>query len=309
MPATFLSYLLAVLAAGVNAASSVLQRKANREGSDQSLHLGLIKELLHKPAWFAGIGAVTIGFLLQVVALANGPLAAVQPLLALELPITLVLGARVFRSRLRWRDWLAAAGMTAGLILMIATLAPGVPRHPHVSAFIWFVGLGTTYGLMALLTLVGARSQGNRRAAFLGVATGVGFGVTAALMTGMTTGPSGFVAVAERWQTWAMIASGAVSMFLLQSAFQAGRLVAAQPGVTLADPVVAIGWGVIAFGEPVRTGWWLLATALGGMAMFGFAVLLAHSPLVHHVNAPRQPRATERSRSGEGERGLPAAKR
>jgi drug/metabolite transporter (DMT)-like permease len=282
-----LSYLLAACAALVNAASSVLQRKANRSGEDRSLHLRLFVSLIHQPAWFAGLAAVIAGFLLQATALANGPLAAVQPLLALELPITLVLASRVFHAQLRRRDWIAAAGMAGGLILLIVSLHPGQSRAENVSGFTWGLALAASYGVIAGLVAYGARSHGTRRAAVLGVATGMGFGVTAALMTAMAAAlSSGFFEIFETWQTYLMALSGAVSMFLMQSALQAGSLVSAQPGITLADPVVAIAWGVTVFGEPVRTGGWLAGALAGGLALGGFAFLLSRSPVVHTVNAP-----------------------
>lgn len=286
MPSSLASYALAAGAAVVNAVSSVLQRKANRVGGDRSLHLRLMVGLLHQPAWFAGLFAVIIGFVLQAAALANGPLAAVQPLLALELPITLLLGARVFGRRLRGLDWTAAVGMAGGLILLIVSLSPGQSRTQSVPVLTWALGLAASYGAIAGFVAYGARSHGNRRAAVLGVATGVGFGVTAALMSGMAAAFSGGVAqVLTTWQTYLMIATGILSMFLLQSALQAGVLVAAQPGITLTDPVVAISWGVIAFGEPVRTGAWLIGAVLGALAMGGFAFLLSRSPIVHQVRA------------------------
>lgn len=284
-----LSYLFAALAAVVNALSSVLQRKANRGGEDRSLHLALIRSVLHEPVWFAGLLCVIGGFILQVAALDHGPLAAVQPLLALELPITLVLAAHVFGRRLRRLEWIAAAGMAGGLILLITSLAPGETRAGRVAPLAWAVGLAASLGLIAVLVAYGGRSHGSRRAAVLGVATGIGFGVTAALMTGMDAAFSaGVLGVLTTWQTWLMVAVGGVSMFLLQSALQAGSLVAAQPGITLADPVVAIGWGVVVFGEPVRTGPWLVAAVAGGLAMAAFALLLSRSPVFHEHHG-RQP--------------------
>jgi hypothetical protein len=59
------------------------------------------------------------------------------------------------------------------------------------------------------------------------------------------------------WQLYAMVGTRIAAMFLLQSAMNAGRLVAAQPGLTLTDPIVSILWGVLVFHEQVRTGWFL----------------------------------------------------
>jgi drug/metabolite transporter (DMT)-like permease len=101
-----LSYWLAVLAACANATSSVLQRKANRRvPQEENLSPRLIWSLLHEWVWFGGILAVIAGFLLQAAALSSGQPAAVEPILVLELPATLILASRVFRSRLGWREW------------------------------------------------------------------------------------------------------------------------------------------------------------------------------------------------------------
>ena len=66
-------------------------------------------------------------------------------------------------------------------------------------------------------------------------------------------------------------------MFLVQSALN-GRLVAAQPALTLTDPVVSILWGVLVFGERVRTGWFLALTVAGGLLIIGAVLVLAWSP-------------------------------
>ena len=77
-----------------------------------------------------------------------------------------------------------------------------------------------------------------------------------------------------------MIAAGVLAMFLVQSALNAGRLVAAQPGLTLTDPIVSILWGVLVFREQVRTGWFLVLTLVGGLVMVGAVLVLGRSPLL-----------------------------
>jgi drug/metabolite transporter (DMT)-like permease len=100
-----LSYVLAVLAAFGNATSSVLQRKANRDvPRNQNLSWRLIWSLLQQPVWFGGILAICVGFLLQATALDSGDLATVEPILVLELPLTLILAARIFGQRMHGRE-------------------------------------------------------------------------------------------------------------------------------------------------------------------------------------------------------------
>jgi drug/metabolite transporter (DMT)-like permease len=292
-----LSIVLALLAAIANATSSVLQRKANRDtGADESFRLRLILDLLREPVWFSGILAVTVGFLLQAAALSSGGLAVVEPLLALELPVTLFLAGWVFHARLGTRDWIAAGGMTAGLALLLGCLQPGQGAPQRASGTTWAVGLSITLGLVALLVAYAARTRKERRSTTLGIATGIGFGCTAALMNGAMEqyGSGGVSGILTTWQTYAMVAVGVGAMLMLQNALQAGNLVNAQPGVTLLDPVTSILWGVLAFGEPINSGLWLLGAVGGGLAMVAFALLLSRSPVVHAG-------ANVRGRDGQGQ--------
>src|SRR6185437_1508459 len=82
------------------------------------------------------------------------------------------------------------------------------------------------------------------------------------------------------WELYAMIAAGALGMFLVQSAMNAGRLIAAQPGLTLSDPIVSILWGVLVFGERVRSGWYVFLAVISGLVMAAAVVALARSPLL-----------------------------
>ncbi len=133
-----LSFVLAVLAAFGNATSSVLQRKANRDvPRSQNLSWRLIWSLLHEPVWFGGILAICIGFVLQATALGFGELATVEPILVLELPLTLILAARIFGKSLHRREWGAAVAMTLSLGALLFLLAPSAGRNGHVPWYGW----------------------------------------------------------------------------------------------------------------------------------------------------------------------------
>ncbi len=297
-----MTYLLAVLAACANATSSVLQRMAGQRISQrQNLTLRLIWSLLHEPVWFGGVLAITVGFLLQAAALGSGQLSVVEPILVLELPATLLLATRVFRSRLHRREWGAAAAMAAGLAGMLFALSPSGGRPEDVRWYAWVTGVGITLAFVATMTAWGRTQGGARRAALLAVGAGATFGLTAALMKGMTsTFSRGLGTLLTSWQLYAMIAAGVVGMFLVQSAMNAGRLVAAQPGLTLTDPIVSILWGVLVFGEQVRTGWFLALTVVGGLLMVGAVLVLARSPLLSSGSSG--PSGSSGSSGSSGER-------
>jgi drug/metabolite transporter (DMT)-like permease len=273
-----LTYLFAALAACANATASVLQRRADAdEPVELNLSLRLILDLLRRPLWLLGVLAVMAGFLLQALALSRGALAVVEPVLVFELPVTLVLAARIFHRRLRRREWSAAVAITIGLAGLLYFLAPSGGTSRGVKTTVWVVGIAANLALVAGMVLWARRSGSGsgQRAALLGVATGASFGLTAALMKAMTQAyAKGFANIFVTWQMWAMIAAGILAMFLLQSSLNAGPLVAAQPGITAADPVVSIVWGVVAFDEQVRGGLWLLlVVASAALAAWGVAML------------------------------------
>ena len=282
-----LSYLLAVLAACANATSSVLQRKANREvPQSENLSLRLIGRLLHQPVWFGGILAITFGFLLQATALGFGELATVEPILVLELPLTLILASRVFGQQMRWQEWSFSAAMTAGLGGLLFLLSPSAGRNGGVQWWGWAVGVSLNVLLVLVLVMFGrrepVRGRGSAyRAGLLGIAAGSMFGLTAALMKGMTrTFSHGLVDLFTSWEIYGMVAAGLVGMFLVQSAMNAGGLIAAQPGLTLADPVISVLWGVLAFHEQVRAGWFILPELLSMAVLVAGVVALTRSPLL-----------------------------
>jgi hypothetical protein len=272
------SLVLAVLAAGCNALSSVMQRKANRdEAAQRDFGVELLLHLLTRPAWLVGLVALIASFLLQATALSIGALSAVEPVLVLELPLALILGSYVLRHPIRHRDWLAAAVMAAGLALLVAVLDPSGGDAQHISTPLALVASAATAGGVVALVMAARSGPARSRAAMYGVAAGSGFGLTASLMKLAVArlsagGPAGLFSA---WETYAMVVFGIASLLLVQAALNAGTLVSAQPGITLLDPLVSLLWGTVVIGEQTRTGPILLLAALGAGLIVGGAVFLA----------------------------------
>jgi drug/metabolite transporter (DMT)-like permease len=296
-----LTYALAVLAAAANALSSVLQRKANKRVPQRdNMSMRQIWLLLHQPLWFGGILAITAGFLLQATALGTGQLSGVEPVLVLELPFTLILASRVFRQRLGSREWLPITAMTAGLGGLIYLLAPSAGGTPRLHWYGWLAGVGANLALAGWLVLwarrislpkdraeSSGRRAGSLRAALLAIAAGSTFGLTAALMKAMTRTLAGGIGhLFTDWPLYAMIAAGALGMFLTQAALNAGQLIAAQPGLTLSDPLISVLWGVLAFHEQVREGWYVLGEVAGAGVIVAGVLMLARSPLAADESPP-----------------------
>lgn len=268
-------------AALCNALASILQRKGARSVPErESMHLALLIDVLRRPIWLLGLLAMVGAFVLQAAALDSGDLALVQPILLAELPLTLLLAPLFFGVSAGRRAWLGVIGMAAGLA---AVLLAAAPRGGRDSA--GTVGLILTVvcslALIAAIVVVALRLEGSPRAAAFGTAAGTGFALTAGLMKeAMAQLGSGVDAMFASWTLYAMAIAGVISLYLWQNALQAGTLVAAQPAITLTDPVFATCIGVLVFGERIRLGGWLAMELIGALVIALASVELARSPLV-----------------------------
>ena len=285
-----ISFVAAVATALANAASNVLNRKATREEpAREALRLTLIWHLLRRRTWLVAVAVMLLSFVLGAAALGTGELAAVQTIIILELPMTLIGGAWVLGGRLGARDWAAVGAMTAGVIGFLACLDPQAGGRSSVPALDWIIGSAVSGGLL-LAAFLAARtaSHPGRRAALLGAACGLAYGLASAYTKGMTEqfSSGGITAVLTSWQLYAAAVTGLLGTWLLENAYHAGRLAAAQPGITLMDPLVATLWGVLAFGEKVST-WPLLGLAGLPLLLLGAGVLLlSRSPVLSSAAGP-----------------------
>ncbi|MET8840157.1 DMT family transporter [Streptomyces rubiginosohelvolus] len=283
-----ISVLFAVLTALSNGSASVLQRRAAMEVPDsEAMRLSLMTRLVRQKVWLAGIGLVIVAAVCQAIALATGPIAVVQPIFVIELPLTLLVAGLVMRVRADAVVWSGVAAVTAGLALGMAAAAP-VEGRDTVEDFAWIPALLVTGVFEAGLIVAALRTRGNARAALLGLAAACGYALTAALMKDAMANldDGGVVALLASWQLYATAAAGVGALFLLQNALQAGSLVAVQPMLTLGDALISILYGVTLFDEELRTGWWLLPELVALALIATGCVRLARTPLARGTLAP-----------------------
>jgi hypothetical protein len=287
--------LLALIASLCTATSSVCQRRGARKDEAESFDLRLVWRLARRPVWLAGLASMITGFIFQVSALRSGPLALVQPVLALELLFVFAYMA-VFgspRVAVRPRDWLAAIAMSAGIGSFLGIAAPSGGR-PHASGALWWLAGLVTLALVLLaltMTFGPLRRPGasaSRRAAVLGAATGISWGFVAAVIKELSSRLGGGIsAIAASWPPYVLVAIGAGTLVLASHALAAGPLAASQPGFTILDPLWASVLGLFLFGERIRTG--TLDLVLEGLALaliIAGVSALSHSHLITGENSP-----------------------
>jgi drug/metabolite transporter (DMT)-like permease len=275
-----LSILLALLTSASNATASVLQRVAAAQArSSRSLRLSLIVELARRKVWLAGIGMVIVAALCQAGALATGPIALVQPIFIIELPITLVIGSSVMHRKIPARIWVSVVAVTVALGCGLAAAQPsGGSTHAVVGT--WAIALIATGCFEFVVISAALRLSGEHRAALLGLAAACAYALTAALLkSAMAALSRGAGAFFTSWELYATAAVGVAALFLLQNALQAGTLVASQPMLTVGDALISISYGVVLYNEQVRVGWWLVPEIIALIVIVIGCVEIAKSPL------------------------------
>ena len=277
--------LLAVAASLCTATSSVCQRIGAKNTQTTGFDARLVFRLARQPVWLLGIASMIGGFLLQLIALHFGELALVQPILAAELVFVFGYLAVAGSGRIKRRDWLAAAAMSAGIGVFLRVASPSGGRL-HAPGSSWLVAGLATAGVVGL-AVAATSGGGTRRAAVLGAATGVSWGFMAAVIKELSSHlDDGIGAVFSSWSLYVLIAAGAATMLLASHALAAGPLAASQPGFTILDPLSASLLGTFLFGEHIRTG----PGDLAGEALALAAVVVAAAVLSRSCHLADQDR-------------------
>jgi hypothetical protein len=189
--------------------------------------------------------------------------------------------------RVKRRDWLAAAAMSAGLSLLLLAASPSGGRLHAPGSLWWLAGLATLTVVLAGLALASglhrrSPASGHRQAAVLGAVTGIAWGFVAAVIKEFSShlghGPG---SILSSWSLYVLIGGGAVTLLIASHALAAGPLAASQPGFTILDPLAASLLGMFLFGEHIRAGTLNLAAETLALALLVCGVsVLSHSRLL-----------------------------
>ena len=278
----------ALAAAACYSVSDVVeQRKASLAPPESSLKLALLWHLAKQPIWWLAIAVDLGGFGLQALALGMGRVVFVQPILLMNLPISLILGHRIGSHRLVRRDlaWALVYVAALSFFLIVGDPAGGVAVRSLRAWIVPLVIIGTT-----TVVTIAVSGFANRawRSLLLGVAAGTLFGLTTALTKSFShlLGHDGW-RVLLHWELYAMVGAGLLALISMQSAFHVGDLRTSLPAVDLAEPVVGGLLGIILLHERLQASGMVEITAM--VASVGVMVMatigLARSATVLEPNA------------------------
>jgi len=254
---------------------------------------GRLLALLRNPRWLLATAGDVVGVVLQVLALANGAVVLVQPLLVVSLPVAVLLRSFFGGPRPTAADSLNCAVLIGGLALFFVLVGePGRGRVIGPQATAWIAIAALAFGALAIAAM---RSRPPvPRAVTFGVVAGCWFGVVSVLIEAVSSvwqreGLAGFGRWAGLVPLVAVLVLALGAYLLVQVGFQLGPLGASFPANLILDPVVAVVLGAALLGEQVRLGSGRLPGYLVCVALVGWAAVRLAAPTPHDLEAGRRP--------------------
>ncbi|WP_150309006.1 DMT family transporter [Planctomonas psychrotolerans] len=239
------------LALGAQFQSTGVSKVEARSGVAASggLNLTQLLALVKRPSWVIGTLMLGLAIVLQLVSLGIAPLIVVQPLGAVALVITAIVNSRVTKTALDRRSIRAIVICVGGVGLFVIFAAIYAKETPIDNGQL----ITILIILAAVIALFGAafaflRSRFKAIAYILGAGVLYGFVATLAkvVIVRIKTGDVEFLTMLC---IVALLAAAAFGAYFVQTAYSSGPPDLVIAGLTVIDPLVAVGIGVIVLGE------------------------------------------------------------
>lgn len=254
---------------------AVVEHHVPKQRKFGSLRFSQILDLLKRPRWLTGTSFIVLAVLFQLGALALAPLIVVQPIGALALIITSILNARIHKVKLNGKTLLAIAVILLGVASFVSVAATSaISTEMSDQKLLQVVGI-----MLLLLTVFGlafAWSKGNVGPLSYILGAGVLYGFTASLAK---------VVILRIYQAdynlltllavIALLGATFLGGWFVQNAYASGPPDLVIAGLTVVDPAVAVGIGIVILGEAAKAdvGQVFSFIVAGAIAMAGVLML------------------------------------
>ncbi|WP_375400701.1 DMT family transporter [uncultured Amnibacterium sp.] len=260
-----------------------------RSEYSSGLTISQLLALLRRPSWLIGTALIGAAIVLQLISVSIAPLIVVQPLGAIGLVITAVNNARITKSRLNPKSIRAIllCVFGVGLFVTIAALTATDPEITDQNLIVILI-------LLAVVVLVFAALFVRFRKRMLPVAFIIGAGVQYGFVATLALVIIRRIEQAQYdWLTVfctaGLLIAGAGGAYFVQTAYSVGPPDLVMAGLTVVDPIVAVGIGIIVLGEAAQAPIWapFAFVGCGVIAVFGVFQMARHHPQAQqHAGAP-----------------------
>lgn len=264
--AVFMSFGTQFQSRGLNKVEKLTQTSAAA-----SLRLQHVFSLLARPSWLIGTVLLAFAVLLQIFALSLSPLIVVQPLGVAALVITAILNAKMSGFSLSPQVKVAIFLCVAGVMVFVTVAAFTARDMPVSDTKLTLILVLFAVCVTILCFLIFLLRNNPKPLVFI-----AGAGVLYAFVVTFAK------SILSHWQhegfdplLWlavvALIVGAVLGMVYVQNAHSSGPPDLVIAGLTVIDPIVAVGIGVVVLGEaqdaPAWASWVFVVT--GAIALFG----------------------------------------
>ena len=270
--------LLALIAAFLFALAATLQQKGALGLPGVSLaDPSSLVSLAKQRAWLLGTVCLLFAYAVQAVALDDGKLAIVQPLLVTTVVFALPLGYWLTGQQVSRRQALGAVVVIVGLAVF-AVFGDPAAGNSNAPADEWAIAIVIIGALSGVLLVLASRNDGVKRAAYYGIVSGALFGLSACLVKPTLSALHESVgAVLSSWEFYGMAVAGIIAFVLQQVSLGVGFLATWVSAVSVTNPIVSVTLGALILDERLsRPGWHVVLAVAGiAVAMAGAVVVSA----------------------------------
>ncbi|MEA9984956.1 DMT family transporter [Subtercola sp. RTI3] len=262
--AVFLSFGAQFQHRGVN--------KVEAEGQQVTggLDVRQLLALLRRPSWVFGSLMLGLAIVFQLTSLNFSPIIVVQPLGAVALVITSILNSRVTKTKLNRRSVISIVMCVGGVALFVLIAAfTAVDRPVSDQNLVTIVIVLAVVLALFIALFVLFRKRMTAIAYILGAGVLYGFVATLAKVVISRLQQNDF-----EWLTLTclvgLLAAAAAGAYFVQTAYAVGPPDLVIAGLTVVDPMVAVGIGIIVLGEASQAP----VLALVGFVLTGILAIL-----------------------------------
>jgi hypothetical protein len=277
--------VFALAAAVSNAVNLLAQHLASVAAPARQTGWRLALYLVRSPLWLLGGAAAVASYVLQALALYNGPLSVVQPALVTELIFVMVLRRVWVGQQVTPAAWASVTTVAVALAVFITAAEPaGSQRTPEPGGWL---SAGLVFGgVIVVLAVLGMRGSPVRRAGVLAGAAALAWALEATFLKTATDilGASGIGGLLTGWPVYAFAAATITGTVLQQAALHVGPLSVSQPLLVITDPFASIILSIWLFGEHFTS-----SPARITVAVAAFAVMAAGVTAVTRTAPPDLP--------------------
>lgn len=264
-----MTVILSALASVLLGVGFVLQqRAAARAPMRDLLTLRLFADLLRYREWVLGLLSMVSGQVLSGLALGQGRLTIVEPVLATNLLFALFLATRLSGERLGRAEWAGVVALSAGVAAFTLTVRWSDTWNPSLLVAARWPSAGGMALLALLLAWVGhRRTKPESQATLYAAGAGLCFGVQDALTRRVIGSLEGgqWLSVVADWPAYCLVAVAIGGLLLMQSAFRLAPLRVSLPLVTSLEALGGIVLGILVYGDGLNIA--PLALAVEGLSL------------------------------------------